>query len=168
MLINNKDTDMCDEMKVRDLLKNEIKNIKTFDDLTDYLKFVKEKCNTDYGVAPRSIAQACLAVGNYLAGEFGITGFQAGFVMWDFIRYWNHEDNKCGMKLVDYDKMLYPQYDGYFDKTIAKDTFDSLQKVAKEELSKYKDIDSTNDRYIKHLKSIVDGNVPFGYTIKED
>ena len=149
------------------LIKNEIKNIETFDDLTDYLKFVKEKCNTDYGVAPRSIAQACLAVGNYLAGEFGITWFQAGFVMWDFIRFWNYESNECGMRLIDYDDMLYPQSIDKFEKTIDKRTFEALQKASKKRL-KEAEKEPVHPKVAEHWQSIVDGNVPFGYTIKED
>jgi len=165
--INNNGIDMCDEMKVRDFLNKEIKYIKSFSGLINYLHFVKENCNTDYGVAPRSIAQACLAVGNYLAGEFGITGFQAGFVMWDFIRFWNHESNKCGMRLIDYDDMLYPQHDYKFEKTIDKRTFEALQKAAKERL-KEAEKEPVHPKVAEHWQSIVDGKVPFGYSIKED
>ena len=78
---------------MRDELRDRRSKIETFDELVSFLEYVKDECNYDYGVAPRSIAQASVAVAWYLASEFGITGFQAGFVMWDFIRDWNKKHN---------------------------------------------------------------------------
>ena len=75
---------------------------------------MKENCNYGYGQAPRAIAQAALATAWYLSSEFGITGFQASFVMWDFILDWQYRNNKCGLKMIDYDDMLYPQYEHKF------------------------------------------------------
>ena len=153
------------EFEVRDQLRAERKNIHSFEDLVSFLQKTKETCNTGYGVAPRAIAQAALATAQYLAAEFGITGFQAGFVMWDFVCDWMYQNNECGLKMVDYDNMLYPQYEYKFQKTISQDTFEALQKAAKKNLedSKY-----TSEAVIRHWQSIVDGEVPFGYIIKED
>lgn len=153
-----------DEFEMRDLLQQKRKEIKDLDDLMEFLKYVKENCNYDYGVAPRSIAQAALATASYLSKEFVITGFQAGFVMWDFIRYWNFYNNKCGLKIIDYDDMLYPQYDYKFEKTISIETFKELQKEAKENLKNTK---SAHPNVVSHWKSIVDGKVPFGYKIED-
>lgn len=158
------------EFEVRDQLREMRRKITSFDELVDFLKYVDENCNTGYGTAPRSIAQACAAVAWYFAGAFGITGFQAGFVMWDFIRDWTKEDNKCGLRLVDYDDMLYPQYDDRFDKTIDSDVWNALQEQAKNKLEE----DTNNELYKAHpdvvaqWQSIVDGKVPFGYVVEED
>lgn len=119
------------EFKVRDELTEWRKNIKTFDELVDFLEDVKEHYNYDYGVAPAAIAQACLAVGWYLSSEFGITMFQAGGVMWDFILGQTKTGNETGLKLVDYDEMLYPQYRYKFEKTISQETWKNLQEAAK-------------------------------------
>ncbi len=152
------------EFEVKAQLKNERKNIKSFDNLVSFLERVKNTCNTGYGTAPRAIAQAALATAWYLSSEFGITGFQAGFTMWDFISGWQYPDNKCGMKIVNYDDMLYPQYDYKFEKTISKDTFKALQEVAKKNL---KEREGAHPAVISHWQSIVDGNVPFGYVIRD-
>lgn len=152
------------EFEVREQLQNERKNIDTFEDLVSFLKKVKENCNTGYGTAPRSIAQAVLAVAWYLATDFGITGFQASFVMWDFIRDWLFPRNECGMKIVDYDDMLYPQYWDKFEKIITKDTFEALQVAARKNLESSK---QAHPNVIAHWQSIVDGNVPFGYVVKD-
>ena len=154
-----------DEFEVRDKLKEERKNIDTFDDLINFLRNIQDNYNCGYGKAPRAIAQASLAVAWYLANEFGITGFQASFVMWDFIKDWLFSSNECGMSLVDYDLMLYPQYEDKFQKTIAPDTFDALQNKAKRLIEI--DGDHAHPAVIEHWKSIADGNIPFGYTIKE-
>lgn len=154
-----------DEFELRDKLKEERKNIDTFDNLIDFLRNIQDNYNCGYGEAPRAIAQASLAVAWYLADEFGITGFQASFVMWDFIKDWLFSSNECGMRLVDYDNMLYPQYEDKFQKTIGSDTFESLQKKAQQLIE-------TNGEYahpavIEHWKSIAAGKVPFGYVVKE-
>ena len=80
------------EFEIRDELQEKRRSIKTFDDLIAFLKQVEDidfdsmDLDDAYGVAPRSIAQAALATAQYLSCKFGITGFQSGFVMWDFIK----------------------------------------------------------------------------------
>ena len=152
------------EFEVKAQLEKERKDIKSFDDLVAFLQRVKDNCNTGYGTAPRAIAQAALATAWFLSSDFGITGFQAGCVMWDFIRDWQYSHNECGMKIVDYDEMLYPQYDYHFEKTIRRDTFETLQEAAKKRLE---ESEYAHPDVIKHWKSIVDGNVPFGYVIED-
>lgn len=155
---------MKNEFEMRDLLQQKRKEIKDLDDLIKFLKYVKENCNYDYGVAPRSIAQAALATAWYLSKEFGITGFQAVFVMFDFIRDWNFSNNKCGLKIIDYDDMLYPQYYDKFEKTISRETFEELQKEAEENL---KNTEYAHPNVVAHWQSIVEDKVPFGYKIKD-
>lgn len=154
-----------DEFEAKEKLTNQRKEIKSFDDLVSFLKDVKDNYNFDYGVAPRAIAQAALATAWYFASDFGITGFQAGFVMWDFIKDWSFRGNECGLRIIDYDEMLYPQYDDKFDKYISSETFMAMQKQAKELLN---DEGYAHPAVVKHWKSIANGEVPFGYTGKDD
>lgn len=133
--------------------------------MVDYIKGIKNNYNFGYGDAPRAIAQACLAVGWYLSSEFGITGFQASFVMWDFICGWSKTDNKTSLKLVDYDDMLFPQYEDKFDKTISEDIWVSIQKAAKELLEDSHKDGNVSFNVYNHWKSIVDGKIPFGYKL---
>lgn len=153
------------EFVVKEQLKKERKDIKSFEDLITFLQKIKDNYNTGYGTAPRAIAQAALATAWYLASDFGITGFQAGCVMWDFIRDWQYSGNECGMKIVNYDDMLYPQCEYKYEKTISRDTFEALQKTAKKNLE---ESEYAHPNVINHWKSIVDGNVPFGYVVRED
>ena len=120
----------------------------------------------DYGSIARCLGLGANATARAMDrhNNGGITGFQSGFVMWTFIREWMYSNNQCGLKLVDYDNMLYPQYEYKFEKTISKDIWENLQKQAKENLSK----DTASPSVMNHWKSIAEGNIPFGYTISED
>jgi len=144
----------------------------TLETLPEFIRHVMEDYRFDYGTAVHAIA-AC-SVGAAWAGAEaeGITGFQAGCVMWDFVRYWNHSTNKCGMKLIDYDKMLYPQYEEKYEKVLSKDTWETIQNRAKELLAELEGNSGNNapvhPDVIAHWKSIVDGKVPFGYTVSEN
>ena len=159
------DENEANEFKVKEQLENERKNIKSFDDLIAFLQKVKDTYNTGYGIAPRAIAQAALATAWYLSSEFGITGFQASFVMWDFIMDWQYRNNKCGMRIVNYDDMLYPQYEYKFDKIMSKETFETLQKEARNNLLNR---ESAHPNVISHWLDIISGKPPFGYTINND
>lgn len=160
-----------DELEFKKDLVEKRSKITNFDELIEFLKYVKDNCNRGYGEAPRAIAQAALAVAWQLASEFGITGFQAGYVMFDFIRDWQYRGNKSGLKIVDYDKMLYPQYEYDFEKTIKGYTWSALQSEAQrllEEDNEKEDEAKANPKVREHWESIVAGNVPFGYSVSED
>lgn len=162
---------ISEEFKVRDHLREEREKIKSTDDLIEFIKKVEKEYNYGYGVAPRAIAQAALATAWYLSGVFGITGFQASCAVWDFIRDWNYSDNKCGLRIVDYDKMLYPQYEENFGKVISSGTWKALQEQAKSNLDGYYNHEyycSAHPNVLAHWKSIAYGNVPFGYEVKEE
>lgn len=150
------------EFDVQKELVEKRKDIHSIEELAAYLKDIEENYNCGYGVAPRAIAQGALAVAWYLADKMGITGFQAGCVMWDFVRDWSYPGNECGLKMVNYDDMLYPQYDHKFAKTIPSYTWRALQKKAKENL---KEVRGAHPNVIAHWESIVRGEVPFGYSV---
>lgn len=162
---------VMNEFEIRDELQEKRRSIKTFVDLIVFLKQVEDidfdsiDLDVAYGVAPRSIAQAALATAWYLSCKFGITGFQSGFIMWEFIKDWSYPDNKCGLRLMNMDDMLYPQYKYKFDKTISSDTWAALQKEARNKLEDRKD---AHPAVIAHWKSIVNGDVPFGYTVSDE
>ena len=155
---------MENEFEAKEILEKERKNNKSIDDIMNYIQNVRDNYDIGYEKDQKEIEQDALATSYYMEEMFGITGFQAGFVMWDFIKDWSFRGNKCGLKIVNYDDMLYPQYNHKFQKTISKDTFEALQKAAEDNLKKG---GYANPNVIKHWKSIVDGNVPFGYIIED-
>lgn len=77
----------------------------------------------------------------------GITGFQAGCIMWEFIRKWYFSSNKCGLKIVDYDNLLYPQKESSFDRVLSKDIWENVQNQAKELIADYeRELEQYNQR----------------------
>lgn len=154
------------EFEARDYILNKGKEVEDTYKLRELISEVENNFNYDYGVSARAVGAVVTSVANYLSRKMGLTGFQASFVMWDFIKAYMKSNNECGMKLVDYDDMLYPQYSYKFQKTISKETWENIVKSAKENLERDNKFASKN--VIAHWKSIVDGNVPFGYVVEEE
>lgn len=72
------------------------------------LDAVEEEGGYDYGTAPTAVKEVTVAAFNFMASELGITGFQAGFAQMEVIRELLALES--GFRIVDYDKLLYPQY----------------------------------------------------------
>lgn len=142
------------------------KEIRNAEQLTEFAKELLEDTQHDYGTVCHAIAALAIGAAWYGAHSQGITGFQAGCIMWDFIKQWEYSDNKCGLMIIDFDKMLYPQYEDKFEKVITSKQFKKMQEVAAEEL---KEKGMVHPDVVKHWGSIVSGTVPFGYKlVKED
>lgn len=94
----------------------------------------------------------------------GITGLQSSGVMWRFIQSWMRLENSCGLSIINYDDMLYPQYeDAFTKKTINKEIWKAMQKKATELWLEGSGAEEVRD----HWRSIMEGNVPFGYKVKD-
>lgn len=155
----------------------------TLETLPAFISHVMNDYEHDYGTVCHAIA-ACALAATYAANEQpqgGVTGFQAGYVMAQYMKNWMYSDLKTTLRIVDFDKMLYPQYKDYFDKLISKETFDSIQEEARKNIAEVEGQKKTLDEsgemrnavlvhpdVLEHWKSIADGNIPFGYKLKED
>jgi len=144
----------------------------TLETLPAWLKHLSEDYNHDYGTICHAIASAAYAAARAMDNtpQGGITGFQAGAIMWEFVRLWNGIEGPC--RLLQYENMLYPQYEDRYGKTISKSTFEWLQKTAKTKLAEVAEArlagrHEPNPDMLAHWQSIVDGKVPFGYKIVE-
>lgn len=125
-----------------------------------------ESSDEPYNDSSNGAAALALAAMNMTACMYGMTGFQMGWVMWQVIDQMLLSEHDCGMKLVNYNDMLYPQYEHRFGKTIDADTWGKLQEkaarlVGENKKSKFPACKGVAD----HWKSIADGKVPFGYTV---
>ena len=138
----------------------------TIDKLPAFIDKMMNGFHHDYGTAVHAVSACALAAAWAACDIEGLTGFQAGFVMWDFIKGWTKTGNKTGLKLVDYDSMLYPQYQYKFEKLISQETWESIQKEAKRRIKE--DGDHAHPLVVEHWKSIIEGVIPFGYKIGED
>lgn len=134
-------------------------------DLVLFIDDVRQNYNTGYGTAPRAIAQAAVAVADYMLSDFGCTGFQASCCMWDIVRDLMYPNNKLGFKMIDYDNLLYPQYEYKFsEKTLSKEQWEALQGEARKNLSAS---EGAHSNVIRHWESIVSGQLPFGFSLEE-
>lgn len=147
----------------------------TVETLPAFINHLMGDYEHDYGTVVHAIS-ACAVAAAWAADntpDGGITGFQAGFVMWDFIRQWSKPGNKCGLKLVDYDDFLYPQYGYKFKKTLRANAWESIKKEAQRLLDEatnkgYPDKYYVHPDVIAHWKSIVDDKIPFGYYLEDE
>lgn len=142
------------------------RTIQSVAELSAFIKELSNKYEHDYGTICHAIAAGAIAAAWTVdrSPSGGITGFQAGAVMWEFIQHWMFEGNKCGLRLIDYDDLLYPQYAEKFDKKISKDVMEKLQSEAKELLKESAGHESVR----KHWQSLADGNPPFGFRVVAD
>ena len=118
----------------------------------------------DYGTICHAITAGGLATMHAMDNEpqAGITGFQASCIMWRFITEWMPEYQNTPLRLLNYENLLYPQYEDKFEKIISKDTWEWLQKEAKKKLK-----ERAHPIVKKHWKNIVAGNIPFGFKVED-
>jgi len=151
------------ELELREAWFREAKN-QTLETLPAFMKAVLEKAN-DYGTAARAVAACALAAAWAADHKVGLTGFQAGCVMWDFITGWMSWDGKP-LRLIDYSELLYPQYESKFEKTIPKKTAEKLVDEA-DKLLKKSDYPAAPE-VVAHWKRIASGKLPFGFRVEDD
>lgn len=122
------------------------------EDLPGFINHLMEDYSHDYGTVCHAIAAGAIATAgamNRHEKQGGITGFQAGAVMWQFLREWNFSGNKTGLRIIDYDDFLYPQYADKFQKTLSKSTWNTIQREAQK---KVEEVHAARLQYIKDLE----------------
>lgn len=156
------------EQEFREQAYEIAKSVTTTEELTEFINFISN-VPLDYGTVVYAQCAAMLAAQHVMnVGERGgITGSQAGFIGWEMVRKFMRV-GKCGLSLRDWEEMLYPQCKVIFEKTISRETFEELQKRAKELLAEFDEQNPMHPEVKSHMGSIVNGVVPFGYTIREE
>jgi hypothetical protein len=139
----------------------------TVETLPEFIRHLTEDYQHDYGTICHACAAAavaaCCAVDHSKQG--GITGFQAGAIMWEFIRAWDGRESP--LRLVDYGHMLYPQHASDFRPlSIPPKVWEWLQAEATKHLAN--DGERAHPDVVAHWQSIVAGIPPFGAVVKED
>lgn len=157
---------ITEEMGLHDEWYKRAKSMKP-DDLPEFFREMTEDYVHDYGTVCHAMAAiglaAMYAFNKSDGARGGITGFQAGCVMWNVIRHMNYESNKCGLRLQNMDDLLYPQYEYKFT-AISEETWDSVKREAQNCLLER---EYAHPAVVAHWKSIVDGNIPFGLRIED-
>lgn len=134
----------------------------TVEELPNFIKELLTDYVHDYGTICHALAAGAIGAAWAMNKEHqgGITGFQAGGVMWDFIRHWYFDDNKIGLKLINYDNLLYPQYKESYAKTISKEVWDKLKQEAQRNLDEkerqHQEYLDNKVKYLADLKLFID------------
>lgn len=133
----------------------------TLESLPEFMRHIAADYGHDYGTICHALAAGAIAAATAInkSPSGGITGFQAGAVMWEFIRNWNFSSNKCGLRIIDYDNFLYPQYADKYQKTITPDTWKAIQEEAASQIAKadleYAEYLTAKEQYGKDLAAFV-------------
>jgi hypothetical protein len=152
---------ITEDQKVHEKWYEDAKN-QTLESLPGFMNHLTADYGHDYGTICHALAAGAIAAATAInkSPTGGITGFQAGAVMWEFIRHWNFSGNKCGLRLVDYDNFLYPQYSDRHQKTIAPDTWQGIQKEASRMIFdadlKYAEYLTARERYEKDIAAFIE------------
>lgn len=157
---------ITEDMHLQDEWYKRAKDMKP-EDFLDFANELSKRYEHDYGTVCHAMAAIGLAAmwafNNSEGARGGITGFQADCVMWEVIRHMNYENNKCGLRLLDMDDLLYPQYEHKFC-SISSDTWDAVKKEAQNRLLER---GNAHPDVVAHWESIVNGKVPFGLRIED-
>lgn len=142
------------------------KEIRTVEELTAFITEMREAYQHDYGTICHAIVASAIAAMWCMehGSQGGITGFQAGAIIWELIDAWNVFD-KGPKRMVCYRNMLYPQYQDKFEKMITQKTWDWLQEEAKKEIKDAHPQMNADGEVYRHWQSIAAGIVPFGYSV---
>lgn len=153
---------ITEEMKLQDGWYAEAKAM-TIENLPAFIEKMRSGYSHDYGTICHAITAAAIAAAWAVerGPQGGITGFQAGAIMWEFMEHWN--GIKAPARLIEYKDLLYPQSAAKFTR-ISSETWEFVQKKAKENLAS-KEIAAPS--VIAHWESIVAGKVPFGLTVSQ-
>lgn len=134
----------------------------TMDNLPEFLRHILEDYRHDYGTICHALSAGSLtaihAMNRAPGARGGITGFQAGCVMWEFIRNFKYKNNKCGLKLLDMDNLLYPQYADKFH-AISRNAWEAVRKEAAERIKQseaaHEKYEDDMEQYKKDMKQFL-------------
>lgn len=133
--------------------------------LPEFIRKLIKDYGHDYGTICHACAAAALGAAHAVnhSPTGGITGFQAGAVMWEFIMHWQGWDGPAMLRRGE--DLLYPQYESKF-RTISEDTHKWLQEEAQKHL--LKDGETAHEAVRAHWEFIAAGGVPFGLSVEKE
>lgn len=107
--------------------------------LQKFIDHLANDYNHSYGTYAHSAAAAAYATANALAKKFGLTGFQWGYTGMEIVGRMLCPHNKSGIRLLDYDDLLYPQYeDRFLEHKISEESAEELKKEAQKLIDEHR------------------------------
>ncbi len=147
-----------EEMEFRAKYKDRL-NVKNIDEFTTLLAEMKIDSN-DYGACV--VATAYIMEAAYHLLDPGLTGFQAGCVMWEMVKKFGSYGPNARLRMLDYGNLKFPQYERHFTH-IPQETWLSVVKDAQKGCNEW--TGEKSGRVFEHMQTVAEGRVPFGLKI---
>lgn len=146
------------EQEYRDAMYAKAAEVRTTDDFAALIREM-EQDEFDYGRIVYACAAAAIAGFNVMnrTKNGGITGFQAGCLMWEMVKKFGMF-SEGPLKIIDYGKLLYPQSDDDFAHDLSAESMAELQKRATDMLSK--DSGFAHPAVMERWREIAAGDFP--------
>ena len=122
----------------KEMRESDVPWFDTWEKLTVYVDRLINR-EHDYGTCVYAVSMASVAMFRYVAGNMGITGFQASCADMDIVKRIRHID--IGFRLFDYDDLMYPMSKDKVPtwEQMIESNKEVLAKKAKEKLAEFKD-----------------------------
>ena len=136
------------------------------EDLGDFIdKMMSEE--HDYESYVHAIAACCVATMQACGTE--LTGYQASWIPLLFHLEVIGSGSISGIKILNYDDMLYPQNEDKFKVIISKKVMESLKEEAKRKLEEHADHMNryVSPKVLKHWIKLATGEPPYGLEVEE-
>lgn len=150
----------------RELEKEWYREIDTLTSQSKFNNFIKKLTSGyehDFGTSLCALACIVNATIRFYGG--GLTPIQANYLMWKIIRKTFNYDDKIGLQLIQYEKLLYTNCEQNFELGIDKNQHLTLIDTAKIYLEKHKEAPK---EVKEHWKKIASGWLPNNVVIFDD
>ena len=133
--------------------------------LQKFLDHLKNDYEFDYGTSARATAAAAFATANAFASYIGLTGFLWSCAAMDILGRMQFPDNKLGYRVVNYDDLLYPQYQHRFTEIkISQKGAETLKQEAQKLIDEGGPV---HPDVLAWWKGLAEGKLPYWLLIKE-
>ena len=134
--------------------------------LAKFIDHLKNDYLHDYGTSARATSAAVFATANAFARHEGLTGFQWSCVAMDVLGQMCFPDNKLGFAVIDYDDLLYPQYEYRF--TERKISAEDAKQLKQEACRKIAESDGmVNPDVMAWWQKLANGQFPEWLMVEE-
>ena len=135
--------------------------------LKKFLDHLRDDYAYDYGTYARATAAAAFATASAFARHFGLTMFLWDAAALDIVGKMMFPQNKLGYVVLDYDDILYPQYEERFShRKISKEGAEDLKKEAQRLLDERKG-EMVSEWVVEWWKKLARGEFPKWLEVKE-
>lgn len=138
-------------------------------DLDDLLAAITEH-KQDYDTIIASCVAAMSAVRRVVSKQtnYGLSGHQAVGIGWEMLREFMFVTGPA--RVIEYNHLLNPDNEAYFEKTITSEVWDHLRKTAKAniEAPPVEGFPPPSQALVSHWRSVAAGNLPFGFVVRDE